>query len=93
MQLFVKCADGRTVVVNAAGSDTVDAVTLRVQQQAGLDACTHSVLHGRPLAGCRTLEEYGIGENSQIEMLPRLFGGGKSKVSADGVCRRTLCPR
>merc|ERR1711970_879871 len=80
MQIFVKTFE-RTVAVDVAACDTVNAVKASVEAREGVKAAEQVLTFGgRVLESEETLESYGVSKESTLDLTLRLVGGkGKRK--------------
>ena len=87
LQLFARVPAGRTIVISAEGTSTVDAVKDQVSGRTLIPAADQRlVFAGRDLQNGRALQDYGITDNSTIHVLLRLRGGsGPAQTGITGV--------
>ena len=77
MQVFVRLAQGHTVVIPGCGADTsVESFEAAVAARCGGLEDARLQLGGKQLAVGRTLGDYNLQEGSTVEQLLRLRGGG-----------------
>ena len=77
MQVFVRLAEGRTIVVAGCGAETtVESFESSVQARCGGLADARLAYGSKQLAAGRTLGDYNLQEGSTVEQLVRLRGGG-----------------
>ncbi len=81
MQVFVRLAEGRTIVVGGCGAETtVESFESVVGERCGglLTQDWRLAYGAKQLAAGRTLGDYNVQEGSTVEQLVRLRGGGVS---------------
>ena len=77
MQVFVRLAEGRTIVVAGCGAGTtVESFESAVQARCGGLADARLAYGSKQLTAGRTLGDYNLQEGSTVEQLVRLRGGG-----------------
>jgi hypothetical protein len=77
MQVFVRLAEGRTIVVPGFGADdTVESFERAVHERSGGVQDARLAYGCKQLAAGRTLGDYNMQEGSTVEQLVRLRGGG-----------------
>ena len=73
LQLFARVPVGRTIVISAEETRTVDAIKCQVEGITPIPAAEQRlVTAGRDLQNGCALQDYGITDHSTIHVLPRL---------------------
>lgn len=76
MQIFVKSLDGDTYTIKICRKEDISSLKSKFYDIAGIyPSAQKLVFKGRSLVDYKTLEEFGITENSIIFFMLRLPGG------------------
>ena len=82
MQIFVKTLSGRTLTLDVAPTDTVEAVKLQVMVRERIPPAQQRLLRGGlQLAAGRTLADCGVGNEATLFLALRLRGGAKKTAA------------
>jgi len=94
-QLFVRGLDGSTKTISFADDDTADELKARASKKLGY-VPERLVSGGKQLQGSKTMSDYNIGSNSNVEVLGTLAGGAdtyedkQSKISPEDDTHKIL---
>jgi ubiquitin len=76
VQIFVKTITGKTITLEVKFSDTIDDVTVGIQDREGIPSNLQRIIfEGKQLEGGRTLADCGVQEESTLHSVLRLQGG------------------
>ena len=82
LQIFVKTTSGRTLVLDVAPTDTVEAVKLQLMDLERIPPAQLRLFRGgAQLADSRTLADCGVGSEATLFLAMRLRGGAKKTAA------------
>jgi ubiquitin len=85
MQIFVKTLTGKTAALDVRPSDTIGNVKTKIEDMDGMPTYLQRLVYaGKQLENDRTLSDYGIEEESTVNVSLRLRGGAGSNEKRQG---------
>jgi small subunit ribosomal protein S27Ae len=79
MQIFVKSPAGRTFVLQAAASQSIESLKAMIEAAEGIPACAQNLVTDKLLLEGATLGDYGIQAEATINVVLAVDGGKKKK--------------
>ena len=86
MQIFVKCCfdEGKTITLKVQASDTIDIVKAMIQGKEGIHRSEQRLIFSKDLEDGKTLSDYNIQNEAELDLQLKIRGGGKRGSSTSG---------